>query len=250
MVGLLQRANNLITRSLPLKWIRSHADRPMASITFDDFPKSAWTVAGPILARYGAKATYYTAGGFCGVTEDGLEYYDTEDLLAVRAAGHEVGCHSFSHDMAPTLRTEALLADLDRNALFMTTELGEQDLCSYAYPYGQISPRTKAVMGQRYSSARGVRSGVNAKTLDLAELKAIPIEYRRWIPEEIDAAIAQAQALSGWVIFFTHDVSDAPSPFGCTPAMLDHVLARLAAAQVDILPVKHALARAVFGHDA
>ena len=241
------RISRAVTRRLPLKWVRSRAERPLASITFDDFPKSAWTVAGPILERYAAKATYYTAGRFCGLSEDGIDYYDAADLLAVSRAGHEIGAHSFGHRMAPEVATADLLADAERNAAFLAERLGDGGVSSYAYPYGEASPRSKAVMASRFATARGIGKGVNAGVIDLAELKAIPLEVRRWRPDEIDAAIAKAKALRGWLIFFTHDISDAPAPFGATPDMLVHLLDRLTAEGVEILPVKHAMARAVFG---
>ena len=33
------------------------------SLSFDDFPETAWTEAGPILAEHGIQATYYVCGG-------------------------------------------------------------------------------------------------------------------------------------------------------------------------------------------
>jgi peptidoglycan/xylan/chitin deacetylase (PgdA/CDA1 family) len=248
-MGLASRINNVVTRTLPLKHVRSHALRPMASVTFDDFPKSAWTVAGPILAGYDAKATYYAAGRFCGVTEDGVDYWDDEDLLAVHKAGHEIGCHSFAHARAPTLASAEFIAEADRNAAFIGDRIGPVGLATYAYPYGDASPRTKSLAARRYGAARGIRRGVNAGWIDLAQLNAIAIEHRRWRPDEIDLAIARAKADAGWLIFFTHDVDEAPTPFGCTPAMLRHVLDRLTTEDIEILPVKHAMARAVFGED-
>ncbi len=245
-MGLMHRANNFVTRHLPVKLARCQLTRPVASMTFDDFPKCAWTVGGPILARYGARATFYAAGRFRGVVEDGLDYYDDADLKALMAEGHEVGAHSYAHQMAPTLSRRDLAADAERNATALAPLL-DQRMCSYAYPYGEVSPHAKAAMGARFATARGIRPGVNAATIDLAQLRAIPLERRRWVPAEIDAAVAQAAAEPGWVIFFTHDVSEAPSPFGCTPAMLEYTLERLSAAAIETIPVRQAMARAVFG---
>ena len=245
-MGLMHRANNFVTRHLPVKLVRCQLERPVASLTFDDFPRSAWTVGGPILARHGARATYYAAGRFCGIAEDGLDYYDAADLQALAAAGHEVGAHSYAHQMAPTLCAQALAADAERNAAALAPVL-DQRMCSYAYPYGEVSPRAKAEMGARFATARGIRPGVNAGLIDLAQLRAVPLEHRRWVPAEIDAAVEQAVAGPGWVIFFTHDVSEAPSPFGCTPAMLEYTLERLSAAHIETIPVRQAMARAVFG---
>jgi peptidoglycan/xylan/chitin deacetylase (PgdA/CDA1 family) len=246
-MGLAWRINNAVTRLMPLKHVRSLATRPMASITFDDFPKSAWTVAGPILAEHGARATYYVAGKFRGLTEDGVRYWDDEDLTGAHAAGHEIACHSFSHQRASTLDATAFEAEADRNQAFIAERLDPPDLAAYAYPYGDISPRAKRLAARRYASARGIRRDINAGWIDLAQLNAIAIEHRRWRPDEIDAAIARAKASAGWIVFFTHDVDVAPSPFGCTPAALRHVLGRLEEAGIEILPVKHAMARVAFG---
>jgi peptidoglycan/xylan/chitin deacetylase (PgdA/CDA1 family) len=248
-MGFFHRANNFVTRKLPLKSVRSRLERPLASITFDDFPKSAWTVAGPILERFGARATYYAAGRFCGGHEDGIVYFDAEDLRAAQRAGHEIGAHSFAHQMAPLVSSAELVADEARNALALCEILGEGGTrpSSYAYPYGEVSPRTKALMGKLFANARGIRPGVNAGRIDLAQLLAVPIEHRRWRPDEIAAAVEEARASNGWLILFTHDVSEQPSPFGCTPAMLTEVLEMLAAAEVPVTPVKHAMAEAVFG---
>jgi hypothetical protein len=59
--------------------------------------------------------------------------------------------------------------------------------------------------------------------------------------------VETAQRSNAWLILFSHDVSDAPSPYGATPEMLVHTLSTLAAAGIEVLPVKHALARVTFG---
>ena len=245
-MGLIWRTNAFITRKLPFKLARAHLTQAVASITFDDFPKSAWTVGGPILERFGARATYYAAGRYCGVQADGMDYYDEADLRAIAAAGHEIGAHSYAHDMAPALGSAALRADAERNSQALEPVVGAR-LTSYAYPYGEVSPRIKATMGARFASARGIRPGVNEGMIDLAQLRAVPLEHRRWVSSEIDAAVARTVAAPGWLILFTHDVSETPSPFGCTPAMLSYALERLAEAGVETIPVRHAMARTVFG---
>jgi len=245
-LSLLHRANNVATRNLPVKLIRSRLDRPVASITFDDFPQSAWQVGGPILERHGARATYYAAGRFCGLSEDGIDYFTAQDLTDVRAAGHEIGCHTFSHQYGTGVASEALALDAARNQAFVGDLLGDYPLTSFAYPYGDVSPRTKLFYSDRFPTSRGIRRGVNAGLIDLAQLKAIGLEHQAWDPAAIEHAVDQAARRNGWIIFFTHDVSDEPSPFGATPEMLDHALSAVREARIDILPVKHALARMVF----
>ena len=92
-----------------------------------------------------------------------------------------------------------------------------------------------------------MQGGINAGIVDLAQLKAEPLERRSWRADLIEGKVAEAVARKGWLILFTHDVSEEPSPYGCTPAMLEHALACLRDAGVEVLPVKHALAKATFG---
>jgi peptidoglycan/xylan/chitin deacetylase (PgdA/CDA1 family) len=245
-MSLPQRLNNIVTRHLPVKLIRSRLDRPVASITFDDFPKSAWTRGRSILERHDARATYYTAGRFCGQFEDGLKYYDADDLGEIQSAGHEIGCHTFSHQYGTGIASAELESDTTRNQAFVTEVLGDYRLSSFAYPYGGVSPRIKRLFGSRFPSSRGIRWGVNAGVIDLAQLKAIGLAHHGWRPAAIERAVEKAAACNGWIIFYTHDVSETPSRFGATPEMLDHALSCVRARGIDILPVKHALARAAF----
>ncbi len=242
-MNLLAKANNALTRQIRYKTARSRLDAPIASFTFDDFPRSAWTVGGPLLERYGARATYYAAGRFCGRHEDGLDYYEADDLRAIRAAGHEVGCHTFSHRSSPKVGSADLQADWDRNVAFVREALGQDGFASFAFPYGDASPRTKKLASARFPVSRSVYSGVNSGEIDLAQLRAVPLEIRNWKAAEVEARVAEAVRSTGWIVFFSHDVSDSPSPYGATPEMLEHALATVRAAGIDILPVREALGR-------
>ena len=239
-MGLLRRVNNVITRHMPVKTARARAPRPIASISFDDFPKSAWTVAGPILARFNAHATYYTAGGFCGRTVDGVEFYDEADLRAIAAAGHEIACHGFGHQRTTQLSSETLATDAARNRAFLETFLGGHAPASYAFPFGAVSPRTKRFFAPRFTNARGVHPGVNHGAVDLAQLRAVSMERRCWNPQWIETAIRRAKARDGWLAFYTHDVSESPGPYGSTPAMLTHVLERLREEGIEIRTMRDA----------
>ena len=216
--------------------------RPVASISFDDFPKSAWAEGGPVLARHGARATYYTAGGFCGRTVGGMEFYDAGDLTALAAAGHEIACHGFAHQQTPTLTNAELEKDARRNAEFLKPFLNGAAPVSYAYPYGAVSLRTKKFYAPRFSNLRGVHPGVNVGPVDLAQLNAVSLEARCWDKDGIRRAIARVYCTgNGWIALYTHDVSDNPSPYGSTPGMLSEALAMVAEARIEILPMGEAV---------
>ena len=236
----LVRLNRLLSRLTPARSVRLAGGRPIASITFDDFPKSAWTRGGPILAQHTVRGTYYTSGSFCGRTVDGTVFYDAGDLAAVAAAGHEIACHGFGHQPTPALTTEALAQDAARNAEFLKPFLNGGTAQSYAFPYGLASPRTKRFYAPRFSNVRGVHPGLNSGRADLALLNAVSMEKRCWSREEIARFITRARHDHAWIVFYTHDVSDDPSPYGSTPEMLSEVLERLAESRIEILPMRDA----------
>lgn len=247
MSGFFERLNRRVTAHFPVRPTRNRSERPLASISFDDFPRSAWTQGGAILRRHGVRATYYTVGGFAGRVVEGIEQYTIEDLQAAAAEGHEIASHTFSHKRVYALGNRAIVADEADNAAFFRTHLAGHDARGFAYPYGEVSPRTKLLYGRLYPACRGIRKGVNGRWFDAAQLKAVGIERNSWSRERIEAMVAEAVAKNAWVIFFTHDVTDDPAPYGATPQMLDHAIVTLRNAGIEILPVREAYLRALTG---
>jgi peptidoglycan/xylan/chitin deacetylase (PgdA/CDA1 family) len=248
MRALRQAVGRRITQSLALKPSWSRLKAPLASITFDDFPRSAWTVGGAFLRRRGVKATYYVSGGMCGGVENGQDCYHASDLADIVADGHELGCHTYSHERGPERPSHSLVDDVERNAAFIEDVLGDYPLQSFAFPYGDASPRTKLLFKNRFATSRGIGRGVNSGLIDLSQLKAIGLESGSWRPEIVEEAVAAAQKSNGWVIFFTHEVTTTPSPYGSTPAMVEHLLDTLAQAGMEVLPVKDAASRVAPAH--
>ena len=238
---LKTKLTSLAARTLTVRPARLAGHRPVASITFDDFPKNAWVQGGPVLARHGVRGTYYTAGGFCGCEADGIRYYDSQDLRELAAAGHEIGCHGFSHKPVPNLSDEELVADAARNRAFLSTFLNGKAPVSYAFPFGRVSPRTKRFYASQFGSGRGTHAGINIGRVDLAQLNVISLEMGGWNEKAIETAIHRVLHSHGWLILYTHDVSDTPTRYGTTPKRLDWALGRVAAARIEILPMREAL---------
>lgn len=235
------RLTRFIARSVKVRPVRLAGSRPVASITFDDFPKSAWEIGGKILARHKARATYYTGGGFCGRNRNGVLFYDLGDLHALAAADHEIACHGYGHQQTPTLSNSALDADRMRNAQFLAPFLAGKKLESYAYPHGAASVRTKLFLARHFTNLRGVHPGINAGMADLAQLQAVSLEMRSFSRGKIDAAIKAALAGNGWISFYSHGVCDNPTEYDSTPAILEEALGRVAEAGIEILPMREAV---------
>jgi peptidoglycan/xylan/chitin deacetylase (PgdA/CDA1 family) len=250
MSALLSRAAKAaqvrLARNVGLNALDTRLEAPVVSFTFDDFPRSALTEGGRILREHGWAGAYFAAGGFCGRTVDGLDYFDRDDLVQAVEEGHEVGCHTFGHLRLPETGRQAIEADLERNAAFLAEALPGQRLSSFAYPYGDLDLARKALLARRFPVCRGIWPGINAGRMDFAQLKAVPLERRSLDSLDIDAWLDKAEAARGWLIFFTHDVSDDPSPYGCDRKSFEAVTDAVARRGLRVLPMKNAAGLARF----
>jgi hypothetical protein len=59
--------------------------------------------------------------------------------------------------------------------------------------------------------------------------------------DAIEHAFDQAQTANGWLIFYSHDVTERPSPYGCTPALMKHALEAASRRQMPVLTMAEAL---------
>ncbi len=87
---------------------RTGLEEPLLALTFDDGP-SDWTERVlDLLARHGARATFFVIGESVAGRE--------ETLRRARAEGHELGSHTFSHLHPGTLGDDGLREELRRGA--------------------------------------------------------------------------------------------------------------------------------------
>ncbi|HEY4032082.1 MAG TPA: polysaccharide deacetylase family protein [Caulobacteraceae bacterium] len=250
MNGLLPRAAKAaqvrLARNIKINGLDTRLDEPVVSFTFDDFPRSALTEGGRILRERGWAGAYFAAGGFCGRRVDGLDYFDRDDLVQAAEEGHEIGCHTFSHLRLPDTSAREIQADLERNAAFIADVLPDHRLSSFAYPYGDLDLGKKALLGRRFPICRGIWPGINAGRMDFAQLKAVPLERRSLANLDVEAWLDRVQAERGWLIFFTHDVSDDPSDYGCSRQAFEAAADAVARRGIRVLPVKNAVGLARF----
>lgn len=213
----------------------------VVSFTFDDFPRSAWIQGGAVLEEYDLRGTYYAAMGLAGTANTLGPMFEIDDLRAAHAQGHEIACHTFSHRDCRRAAPAEIVAEIDQNAAALADTLDGALLGNFAYPFGGVSLAAKSALHRRFASCRGTGRGVNQGTADLADLFSNPIYSRDFDRERLCQLIDDAQAAGGWVIFYTHDVCDEPSDFGCTPAQLKSIVAH-ATENATVLPVRDVLA--------
>ncbi len=220
----MERTQDRIVNRLPPWSMPVRAEQGTLSITFDDFPRSAWLAGGPILARFGARATYYLSGGFCGIVQNDVAFYSAQDVTELVAAGHELGCHTFDHHSTFKVDLGTYLASVRRNAAFVETILPGYRLRSHAYPYGHVRASHRRALTPLFDGLRGVRGPRDVARYTPKMLRAAGLE--QWQSGRIDwpGLIVDTARRRGWLIAYSHGVTDQPSPFDARPEDLERVL--------------------------
>jgi len=192
--------------------------RPMVSFCFDDAPQSAALAGADILEARGLKGTYFISMGLAGQDGPMGANADAAQLGRLLEAGHEIGCHTFSHLNCGTAPAGAVEGEADRN-LQALGALGAPPPVTFAYPYGEVSAVAKATLGKRFFLSRALHHGLIGRGSDLNQAPAVGIEgpggeavARHWLRRALNER--------AWLILYSHDVREGPSPFGCTPDAL------------------------------
>jgi peptidoglycan/xylan/chitin deacetylase (PgdA/CDA1 family) len=231
-----------IAQRLSCKRVRHVPALPIVSFTFDDFPRSALTVGGAILAEKGLRGTYYTSMGLMGQRSSQGQMYNAEDLQTLVEGGHELACHTFSHLYCPRAERSEVQRECERNRRAVAEALGGYRLRNFSFPSGGVTWSAKTTVTSIYDSCRTVEHGVNRNPVDLGFLRANPVyssrpmgELHRLVEENVEQA--------GWLIFYTHDVSHRHSTVGCTPEYFRDVLRSAVASGASIMTVAEAVSR-------
>ena len=216
-------------------------EEPLLSITFDDFPASAAKEGARILESHGARGTYYASAGLSETKGPSGLNFAPADIQRLVATGHEIGCHSYAHRNAARNDVFTSLEDLAKNRDALM-RMGAPSPRAHAYPYGETTDQLKDGLPPRIASARGILPGINQGRADLAQLHALPMFGAGWL-EQANVALTRAAKRKGWLIGFTHDIAEAPSPWGARGADLDAFLRAAHRLGFIVLPVSAALER-------
>jgi len=202
-----------------------HNAMPVVTFTFDDVPASACEVGAHILEQYAARGTFYVAGRGCGTANPGGPLRASIDQLrTIWANGHEIGCHTYSHAAIRYLSFDELGSDLDRNQSVLKKIDSSVVVRNFAYPYGDVTVRTKRYLERRFESCRSGYARINYPSADLGALHAWPLQNSTLDHPKIAELIAQTVQTRGWLIFFSHDVAERPTRYGVSPDLLERAV--------------------------
>lgn len=210
---------------------------PVVTFTFDDFPRSAFTTGAKILDRSGVRATYYVAMGLMDTSNRLGEQFRLTDLHALVERGHDIAIHGFRHVSARRTRLEEFISDVADCERAISACIPEGWSNNFAYPYGEVTLAAKRLLGPRMQSSRGTIGGLNGPEIDLNLLRANALYGDVDQAGRVQRLINENQARKSWLIFYTHDVADRPSPYGCTPTMFQSAISFAAEQGAKIMTV-------------
>jgi len=213
---------------------------PLVSFTFDDFPRSAYQVAGPILEQFGARGTYYVASGLRDTSSELGELFHAEDLYSALEKGHELGTQTFRHSSCRLLSLNDFCNDVQHGKQAIDNIVGHNST-SFAYPYGHVTLRSKRRLGPQLTSSRSIISGFNGPDIDLNLLRANRLYGDVDQRSEVADLIQENAKRKSWLIFYTHDVRPNPSEYGCTPELFEFAVSEAARSGCRIITVAQVL---------
>ena len=94
-----------------------------------------------------------------------------------------------------------------------------------------------------FNSARSILPRVNHDVIDLQFLRATPLIEAHIDGAGVERAFDEAGRTNGCLIFYGHDVTAKPSPYGCTPQLLRRALKAASVRDMPIVTVADALRR-------
>jgi hypothetical protein len=140
------------------------------------------------------------------------------------------------------MTAEEFEASILRNREALRAHRPDLELSTLAFPYGHAEIRTERVARKYYACARTGWKGINRGRIDLLRLRTYPLGRDSRDLGAMKALVDRNRDLRGWLIFFTHDVADEPSDWGCTPRLLEDVISHAAATGATILNIGEARA--------
>lgn len=208
------------------------------SFCFDDFPASADLYGAKMLEDAGARGTFYACFSMLGNDSPSGAIASVADVRNLHARGHEVGCHTYDHLNCSFTPARRVAASCRENTL--AAETHGIKLAHFAYPQGGMSAGSKKIMRNLYKTARSTGRGVNRGMADAHGLKANPI-YEGLSRQTIHDLIDDTGKNGGWLILYTHDVSDAPSQYGISKAAFKDIIARCTSQGLPVRTVGQAM---------
>lgn len=215
--------------------------RPIVSITFDDFPRSAFTDGARFIEDCDGRATYYACLGIAGQTISTGRLFLHEDIVDLVSRGHEVGCHTFEHLPAGETPTRTYLKSISDNACAVQRLIPGYKFSSHSYPISYPRIATKRLLRELFICCRTGGQSENTNIADAYYLRSYFLEQGD--STAIERTIFRNAEQNSWLILSTHDIACSPTKYGCSIALFKQVLGWCRASGSELLTVSQTMAR-------
>lgn len=217
-------------------------NRKIVSFTFDDVPKSAFDNAVPILNKYNLRGTFYIALSFLKGMQENDDLYSKAELQECLRNGNELASHSYSHfHFYNTYSSKFISNDLKKNHLEFEKLNLDISLENFSYPYGELTRLAKKNISRLYTTCRGLDHGINVGRVDLNSLKAIQLYECKNSLKKINDIFKRFKESGGWLIFYTHDVQESFSRYGCSRKYFECVVKKSLELGFEVKTIKEAV---------
>jgi len=228
-------ANQLIQKRIPI-----NLSHPIITFCFDDIPDSAITNGSRILNKYGYAGTYYVCMNLSANNDASKPYFNHSLLKQLVANGEEIACHTADHITLYNIGRQKLLRNLKKNQQQLNELIPGYKLKNFSYPRGQQTFRSKYILKKVYQSARGVKAGMHIEDVDVYNLYANELLGDSTL-EDFYALIDKAIEHNAWLIFYTHEVEENPSKYGCTPEDFEAIVKYCADRKLNVHTIDKAI---------
>jgi len=172
---------------------RIKTNSPALFLSFDDGPNPTTTEKVlSLLKKHNARAIFFCTG------ENANKY--PEILEKIKAEGHTIGNHSYSHKNALKVSNERWLSDVYKKSPVSESEF-------FRPPYGKILPWQSHQIRKKYK---------------LVFWDVLSFDYRRDLTSDRICEILRNKVRNGSIIVFHDSVKAAPNMFPALEFTLEH----------------------------
>jgi peptidoglycan/xylan/chitin deacetylase (PgdA/CDA1 family) len=125
-------------------------------IAFDDSPKSQFTLAKPILDKYGLKGNFFTVCTYVDKSSNGTDKgrMSWQDIKTLQSQGHEIESHSMTHTDLNLKSEQSLVYEIGGSKQCLADHGINSTIFAYPASTGGTSATVVNVVSKYYNLAR------------------------------------------------------------------------------------------------